>query len=138
MKDVSIRDNKIWFSIFIPYWIGPHRFVLTHPHPPHTQMGGGSDLTACVFLVILFHYFSLTNFFWMLVEGKVNSFMYKHHIKILIFERIILSSLIYSVRHQDYICICWWWKPFQVITYASICTPLLAGAHPHFLLVLGL
>lgn len=27
-------------------------------------------LTGCIVLVILFHYFSLTNFFWMLVEGK--------------------------------------------------------------------
>lgn len=27
-------------------------------------------MAGCICLVILFHYFSLTNFFWMLVEGK--------------------------------------------------------------------
>lgn len=27
----------------------------------------------CVFLVILLHYFLLTNFFWMLVEGEIES-----------------------------------------------------------------
>lgn len=34
------------------------------------QMTVKPGLTGCIVLVILFHYFSLTNFFWMLVEGK--------------------------------------------------------------------
>lgn len=35
------------------------------------QLTGNSDVTGCIFLVILYHYFTLTNFCWMLVEGTI-------------------------------------------------------------------
>lgn len=36
-------------------------------------MEGRPGRAGCVILVTFFHYFSLTNFFWMLVEGKYES-----------------------------------------------------------------
>lgn len=34
-----------------------------------SQIEGRTGRAGCVILVVFFHYFSLTNFFWMLVEG---------------------------------------------------------------------
>lgn len=36
------------------------------------QQSFESDMVSCVFLVILLHYFHLTTFFWMFVEGNLD------------------------------------------------------------------
>lgn len=39
------------------------------------QMSVQTNISACVVLIILLHYFHLTNFFWMFVEGEYNLFL---------------------------------------------------------------
>lgn len=47
----------------------------------------------CIILVILFHYFSLTNFFWMLVEGKIDG-------KVNVFRQCALSGALVSATYN--------------------------------------
>lgn len=35
----------------------------------HSQMDGRTGMAGCEILVTFLHYFGLTNFFWMMVEG---------------------------------------------------------------------
>ncbi|XP_055309678.1 diuretic hormone receptor-like isoform X2 [Sitodiplosis mosellana] len=65
-KDLRCLRNTIHGNLFLTYilsallWIIPLLLGLTH----NEATGAG-----CKCLVILLHYFTLTNFFWMLVEG---------------------------------------------------------------------
>lgn len=59
---------------------------------------------ACKFLVILLHYFRLTNFFWMLVEGMLFSgipIIQTFHITFTHYRSFVLGEIIY---HHEFVC----------------------------------
>ncbi|XP_055529573.1 diuretic hormone receptor-like isoform X1 [Wyeomyia smithii] len=64
-KDLRCLRNTIHANLFITYILSALMWmtILT------LQLSSNSSSTSCVIFVTLLHYFTLTNFFWMLVEG---------------------------------------------------------------------
>ncbi|XP_058464591.1 diuretic hormone receptor-like isoform X2 [Malaya genurostris] len=64
-KDLRCLRNTIHVNLFLTYIMSSGLWILILS----LQMTTKQELVGCVFLVTIFHYFSTTNFFWMLVEG---------------------------------------------------------------------
>lgn len=64
-KDLRCLRNTIHINLFLTYIISIFLWILTLT----LQMFMGPNNLACIFLAIFLHYFVLTNFFWMMVEG---------------------------------------------------------------------
>ncbi|KAG4067592.1 hypothetical protein HA402_005364 [Bradysia odoriphaga] len=64
-KDLRCLRNTIHANLFLTYILSGLLWILTLS----LQISGHPSIGSCIILVTLFHYFSLTNFFWMLVEG---------------------------------------------------------------------
>ncbi|XP_065089233.1 diuretic hormone receptor [Ochlerotatus camptorhynchus] len=66
-KDLRCLRNTIHANLFITYILSALMWMVILT----LQLSGGanSGTTSCVIFVTLLHYFTLTNFFWMLVEG---------------------------------------------------------------------
>lgn len=68
--NVIVTGNEVF--------LGLKKILICNINEPFQQITVKPGLTGCIVLVILFHYFSLTNFFWMLVEGKSKIIEYFH------------------------------------------------------------
>ncbi|EDS32491.1 diuretic hormone receptor [Culex quinquefasciatus] len=66
-KDLRCLRNTIHANLFITYILSALMWMVILTQQLSGSSGGG--LTSCVIFVTLLHYFTLTNFFWMLVEG---------------------------------------------------------------------
>ncbi|XP_062709819.1 diuretic hormone receptor [Aedes albopictus] len=65
-KDLRCLRNTIHANLFITYILSALMWIIILT----LQLSGSqSGIASCVILVTLLHYFTLTNFFWMLVEG---------------------------------------------------------------------
>ncbi|XP_036332582.1 diuretic hormone receptor-like [Rhagoletis pomonella] len=65
-KDLKCLRNTIHANLFLTYILAALLWILTmclHVMTEHPSEAG------CIILVMMFHYFNLTNFFWMFVEG---------------------------------------------------------------------
>ncbi|XP_055918195.1 diuretic hormone receptor isoform X1 [Eupeodes corollae] len=65
-KDLKCLRNTIHANLFLTYILSALLWILTlflQVMTDHPSQSG------CITLVVLFHYFNLTNFFWMFVEG---------------------------------------------------------------------
>lgn len=65
LKELRCLRNAIHANLFLTYILSGLLWILMLSLQITVQPG----VAGCIILVILFHYFSLTNFFWMLVEG---------------------------------------------------------------------
>uniref|UniRef100_A0A182XCS4 G-protein coupled receptors family 2 profile 1 domain-containing protein n=1 Tax=Anopheles quadriannulatus TaxID=34691 RepID=A0A182XCS4_ANOQN len=67
-KDLRCLRNTIHANLFITYILSALLWIIILT----LQLSSGSStgMTSCVIFVTLLHYFTLTNFFWMLVEGE--------------------------------------------------------------------
>ncbi|XP_071446236.1 diuretic hormone receptor-like [Hetaerina americana] len=64
-KDLRCLRNTIHTNLMCTYMLAGFMWILTLTLEISTK----TDTTSCVILVIVLHYFHLTNFFWMFVEG---------------------------------------------------------------------
>ncbi|XP_046390384.1 diuretic hormone receptor-like [Ischnura elegans] len=64
-KDLRCLRNTIHTNLMCTYMLADFTWILTLTLEISTK----TDSTTCVILVIVLHYFHLTNFFWMFVEG---------------------------------------------------------------------
>ncbi|XP_022911145.1 diuretic hormone receptor-like [Onthophagus taurus] len=64
-KDLRCLRNSIHMNLMISYIFSNFIWILTLL----VQVSLPSSKVSCVFLLLLLHYFHLTNFFWMFVEG---------------------------------------------------------------------
>ncbi|KDR16173.1 Diuretic hormone receptor, partial [Zootermopsis nevadensis] len=64
-KDLRCLRNTIHTNLMSTYMLADLFWILTLT----LQISVQEDTTSCVVLVVLLHYFHLTNFFWMFVEG---------------------------------------------------------------------
>ncbi|XP_055607233.1 diuretic hormone receptor-like isoform X2 [Uranotaenia lowii] len=64
-KDLRCLRNTIHVNLFLTYIMSSSLWITILS----LQINAKQDLVDCIFLVTLFQYFSVTNFFWMLVEG---------------------------------------------------------------------
>lgn len=67
----------------------------------YLQMLTSVGPVACIFLTILFQYFSLTNFCWMLVEGRFCYLMLVHTLKVKVHSANF--SLVHQIDLAEYI-----------------------------------
>ncbi|XP_058981787.1 diuretic hormone receptor isoform X2 [Musca domestica] len=66
LKDLKCLRNTIHANLFLTYILSALLWILTlflQVMTDHSSQAG------CITLVMMFHYFNLTNFFWMFVEG---------------------------------------------------------------------
>ncbi|XP_049294904.1 diuretic hormone receptor-like isoform X2 [Anopheles funestus] len=66
-KDLRCLRNTIHANLFITYILSALLWIIILTL--QLSSGNSSGMTSCVIFVTLLHYFTLTNFFWMLVEG---------------------------------------------------------------------
>ncbi|XP_075237568.1 diuretic hormone receptor-like [Lycorma delicatula] len=64
-KDLRCLRNTIHTNLMCTYILADFMWILNFT----IQMSMPTNMVACVVLVVLLHYFHLTNFFWMFVEG---------------------------------------------------------------------
>ncbi|KAL9915531.1 diuretic hormone receptor isoform X2 [Glossina fuscipes] len=64
-KELRCLRNSIHANLFFTYIMSALLWILTLS----VQISLRISLGSCIILVVLFHFFTLTNFFWMLVEG---------------------------------------------------------------------
>uniref|UniRef100_A0A182FFC8 G-protein coupled receptors family 2 profile 2 domain-containing protein n=1 Tax=Anopheles albimanus TaxID=7167 RepID=A0A182FFC8_ANOAL len=68
-KDLRCLRNTIHANLFITYILSALLWIIILTL--QLTSGSNSGMTSCVIFVTLLHYFTLTNFFWMLVEATV-------------------------------------------------------------------
>ncbi|XP_053663874.1 diuretic hormone receptor-like [Anopheles marshallii] len=66
-KDLRCLRNTIHANLFITYILSALLWIIILTL--QLSSGNSTGMTSCVIFVTLLHYFTLTNFFWMLVEG---------------------------------------------------------------------
>ncbi|XP_046390386.1 diuretic hormone receptor-like isoform X2 [Ischnura elegans] len=64
-KDLRCLRNTIHTNLMSTYMLADFMWIMTFA----LQISAHSNTTSCVILLVLLHYFHLTNFFWMFVEG---------------------------------------------------------------------
>nr|XP_029725840.1 diuretic hormone receptor-like isoform X2 [Aedes albopictus] len=64
-KELRCLRNTIHVNLFVTYIMSSALWIIILSQ----QLTAKQGVVDCIFLVTLFHYFSTTNFFWMLVEG---------------------------------------------------------------------
>ncbi|XP_071446239.1 diuretic hormone receptor-like [Hetaerina americana] len=64
-KDLRCLRNTIHTNLMSTYMLADFMWIMTFT----LQISTHSNTTSCVILIVLLHYFHLTNFFWMFVEG---------------------------------------------------------------------
>ncbi|XP_039297102.1 diuretic hormone receptor-like [Nilaparvata lugens] len=64
-KDLRCLRNTIHTNLMCTYILADFMWILNIT----LQMSMPANMTACFILVVMLHYFHLTNFFWMFVEG---------------------------------------------------------------------
>ncbi|XP_062540721.1 diuretic hormone receptor-like isoform X3 [Armigeres subalbatus] len=64
-KELRCLRNTIHVNLFVTYIMSSSLWIIILSQ----QLAAKQGIVDCIFLVTLFHYFSTTNFFWMLVEG---------------------------------------------------------------------
>ncbi|CAO1350277.1 unnamed protein product [Diamesa serratosioi] len=89
-KELRCLRNTIHTNLFFTYIMSSLLWILTLFFQVSSQPG----LTECIVLLTLLHYFNLTNFFWMMVEGLylymlvVETFSRTEHCKFAIYAAI--------------------------------------------------
>ncbi|XP_053963854.1 diuretic hormone receptor isoform X2 [Anastrepha ludens] len=87
-KDLKCLRNTIHANLFLTYILAALLWILTmclHVMTEHPSEAG------CITLVMMFHYFNLTNFFWMFVEG-----LYLYTLVVQTFSRDNIRFCIYA------------------------------------------
>ncbi|KAJ6641176.1 Diuretic hormone receptor, partial [Pseudolycoriella hygida] len=93
LKELRCLRNAIHANLFLTYILSGLLWILMLS----LQITVKPGLTGCIVLVILFHYFSLTNFFWMLVEGtlRIAEKAYPRRLAPVRLKKIRIKSLTY-------------------------------------------
>ncbi|XP_059620358.1 diuretic hormone receptor [Phlebotomus argentipes] len=104
-RDLRCLRNTIHANLFTSYIMSALLWMLTLSLQISSPQQG---LTECIFLVTIFHYFSLTNFFWMLVEG--------FYLYVLVIESFSRDRL----KFNAYAAIGWGAPALFVITWAVV------------------
>ncbi|XP_021696804.1 diuretic hormone receptor isoform X4 [Aedes aegypti] len=71
-KELRCLRNTIHVNLFVTYIMSSSLWIIILSQQVFSwsnYLAAKQGLVDCIFLVTLFHYFSTTNFFWMLVEG---------------------------------------------------------------------
>ncbi|XP_055701842.1 diuretic hormone receptor-like [Phlebotomus papatasi] len=103
-RDLRCLRNTIHANLFTSYIMSALLWMLTLSLQISSPQQG---LTECIFLVTIFHYFSLTNFFWMLVEG--------FYLYVLVIESFSRDRL----KFNAYAAIGWGAPAIFVMTWAA-------------------
>ncbi|XP_067631932.1 diuretic hormone receptor isoform X2 [Eurosta solidaginis] len=91
-KDLKCLRNTIHANLFLTYILSALLWILTmclHVMAEHPSEAG------CITLVMMFHYFNLTNFFWMFVEG------------LYLYTLVVQTFSSENLRFSIYACIGW-------------------------------
>ncbi|XP_050326737.1 diuretic hormone receptor isoform X1 [Bactrocera neohumeralis] len=91
-KDLKCLRNTIHANLFLTYILAALLWILTmclHVMTEHPSEAG------CITLVMMFHYFNLTNFFWMFVEG------------LYLYTLVVQTFSSDNIRFIIYACIGW-------------------------------
>lgn len=117
-RDLRCLRNTIHANLFVTYIMSALFWILTLSF----QISVHPGMASCVVLVTLLHYFSLTNFSWMLVEGELNLFRPRK----CFYSRREINNKPFPTS-QASTCTCWWCRPFLVTRSDSTSTPQLDG-----------
>lgn len=104
-KDLKCLRNTIHANLFLTYILSALLWILTLFLQVLIDDPGAAS---CTLLVILFHYFNLTNFFWMLVEG------------LYLYTLVVLTFSSDNIKFWVYAFIGWGCPALVVLTW-SIC-----------------
>ncbi|EDW02682.1 diuretic hormone receptor [Drosophila grimshawi] len=101
-KELRCLRNTIHANLFFTYIMSAFFWILLLS----VQISIRSGLSSCIALVTLFHFFTLTNFFWMLVEG------------LYLYMLVVKTFSGDNIRFNIYVSIGWGGPALFVVTWA--------------------